>query len=208
MRSEQRRQRREQEAFEMQQINSADHAWQQMEPVIDQALERLGQRDRDAVLLRYVQGHSLRDVGSVLGMTEEAAKKRVSRAIEKLRSLLARRGISVSTAIIGSTLSTNANVAVSETVLTTITSAAGATMPVGPAAAMASEAIAAWRWTRIKWTAGVATVVLVATLVTIGIVHSVFLVRVGRARWAAARQRAVELESYRAIRSGSSVPRA
>jgi len=47
-----------------------------------------------------------------------------------------------------------------------------------------------------------------SSLVTIGVVHSVFLVRVGRARWAAARQRAVELESYRAIRSGSSAPRA
>jgi hypothetical protein len=46
-----------------------------------------------------------------------------------------------------------------------------------------------------------------ATLAIIGLLHAAFLVRVGRARWAAARQRAVELESYRAIRSGSPPPR-
>ena len=45
-------------------------------------------------------------------------------------------------------------------------------------------------------------------LAVVGLLHAAFLIRLARARWAAARQRTVELESYRAIRSGGSKPRA
>src|ERR1051325_7182704 len=61
------------------------------------ALHELGERDRGAVVLRFLEGHNLRDVGAALGLSEDAARMRVDRASEKLRKFYARRGI-VSTA--------------------------------------------------------------------------------------------------------------
>jgi RNA polymerase sigma factor (sigma-70 family) len=60
---------------------------------LDDALARLGATDRDAVVLRYLQSCSLADVGSRLGISEEAARKRVARGVSRLRELFSRRGI-------------------------------------------------------------------------------------------------------------------
>jgi RNA polymerase sigma factor (sigma-70 family) len=68
----------------------------QAEPILDDAIANLGQRDRDAVLLRFFQGRSLREVGNTLGVSEDAAKHRVLRAVEKLRKYFDRRGVAVS----------------------------------------------------------------------------------------------------------------
>jgi len=62
-------------------------------PLLDEQLARLGQADRTALLLRYYERRSLRDVGNVLGISEEAAKKRVQRAVEKLRTRMTRKQI-------------------------------------------------------------------------------------------------------------------
>ena len=67
--------------------------WKEVEPHLDAALAALPAADRDAVLLRYFEGKPLRAVGEQLGVNEEAAKKRVSRAVEKLRTWLAGRGV-------------------------------------------------------------------------------------------------------------------
>src|SRR5687768_7838029 len=94
LRRESRRVAREQEAVAMQdQQTEPSHDWHRVQPRLDAALSQLGRTDRDAVLLRFFEQRTLRDVGSALGMEEEAARKRVSRALEKLRSLLARQGI-------------------------------------------------------------------------------------------------------------------
>ena len=60
-------------------------------PLLDEQLARLSQADRTALLLRYYERRSLRDVGDVLGISEEAAKKRVQRAVEKLRTRMTRK---------------------------------------------------------------------------------------------------------------------
>jgi hypothetical protein len=65
----------------------------QAEPILDDAIANLGQNDRDAVLLRYFQGRSIREVGDTLGVSEDAAKQRISRAVEKLRTYFARQGL-------------------------------------------------------------------------------------------------------------------
>jgi RNA polymerase sigma factor (sigma-70 family) len=74
-------------------------------PHVDDALAELGEKDRTALVLRFLQQKSLRDVGDTLGTSEEAAKKRVSRALEKLRTLLARRGVVVPAAALAIGLS-------------------------------------------------------------------------------------------------------
>lgn len=100
IRSEQRRRQREHRAF-MQNLNessnpgqSGDAAlWQRMAPFLDDALGRLSARDRDALVLRFLEGRALREVGGMLGLSENSARMRVNRALEKLRGLLQRRGV-------------------------------------------------------------------------------------------------------------------
>ena len=69
---------------------------------LDAALARLGEKDRSAVTMRFLQGRSLREVGAAMGVSEEAAQKRVSRAIDKLRAFFARRGVTMESAALAS----------------------------------------------------------------------------------------------------------
>ena len=99
-RAELRRRTREQEAYSMNYTDLApDPAadWQRLRPLIDDALQSLGERDRAAVLLRFFENRSYSELGAALSLNEDAARLRVNRALEKLRSTLARRGL-VSTA--------------------------------------------------------------------------------------------------------------
>jgi hypothetical protein len=80
-------------------------------PLLDGALGALGRRDREAVLLKYVEGRTHRDVGLALGISEEAARKRVSRAIERLRARFSKCGATVSVAAVAAVLSTQASAA-------------------------------------------------------------------------------------------------
>jgi RNA polymerase sigma factor (sigma-70 family) len=103
-----RRARREQEACMQTALNENESdAWMQIAPLLDAAMAGLNETDRHAVVLRFFDGKSLREVGAALGANEEAAKKRVSRALEKLRSFFAKRGVSSTTAIIAGAISAN-----------------------------------------------------------------------------------------------------
>ncbi len=95
-RADTRRQRREQEAFTMNELlvpNPADQLWRQVRPVLDDVMHELNDEDRTAVVLRFFEGRSLKEVGTAIGLTENAARMRVERSLEKLHGLLSRRGI-------------------------------------------------------------------------------------------------------------------
>ncbi len=85
IRKESRRRLREQIAAEMNAMNATEANWTHIEPLLDEAVSALDETDRAAVLLRYFENKSLREVGQQLGMSDDAAQKRVSRAVEKLR---------------------------------------------------------------------------------------------------------------------------
>jgi len=70
-------------------------SWEGIAPHLDAALGELNDTDRDAVLLRYFQHKSAREIAQTLGTTEEAAQKRVSRGVERLRASLSKRGVAV-----------------------------------------------------------------------------------------------------------------
>jgi RNA polymerase sigma factor (sigma-70 family) len=96
MRAELRRQTRERKALEMNAINEPSQAdWNQLAPVLDEAMDQLDSSDRDALVLRFFEQQDLRAVGSSLGITDDAAQKRVGRAVERLRELLVRRGSAI-----------------------------------------------------------------------------------------------------------------
>ncbi|MGZ4971397.1 MAG: RNA polymerase sigma factor [Limisphaerales bacterium] len=108
IRSEMRRQRREQEAFMQSTLNeTGDDAWPNIAPLLDTAVASLSEKDRRAVVLRFYEGRSIRDVGVALGASEGAAEKRVLRAVEKLRSIFTRKGIVLSSAVLTSAISAN-----------------------------------------------------------------------------------------------------
>src|SRR5437773_308044 len=91
-RAESRRRAREEHAVAMQPATD-EIAWNEMAPILDEALNELNEADRQAVLLRFFAEKSMRDVGATLGVSEDAAKMRVSRALERLRTGLSRRGV-------------------------------------------------------------------------------------------------------------------
>lgn len=107
VRTEQRRQRRELEAAQME-PSTTETSWHDIAPFLDEAMAQLNEADRHALLLRFFEQRDLRQVGAALGSSEDAAKKRVARAVEKLRTLFVRRGIVLSAAGLTALLTTNA----------------------------------------------------------------------------------------------------
>jgi RNA polymerase sigma factor (sigma-70 family) len=108
IRGESRRQLREQIAFELANMKSDSPEWAHIEPLLDEALEALEETDRNAILLRYFENKSLREVGETLGTSEDAARKRVSRAVEQLRTVFSQRGVAVGATGLAAVLSAQA----------------------------------------------------------------------------------------------------
>ncbi len=109
MRGERRRQARERQAFEMRTTDhdaGADFA--ELVPALDEAINELGDQDRTAILLRFFERRNLRSIGETLGSTENAAQKRVERALEQLHTILKQRGIALSAAALGTSLAAGA----------------------------------------------------------------------------------------------------
>jgi hypothetical protein len=77
-------------------------------PALDEAVNELSAQDRAAIVLRFFERRDLRSVGEALGSSEDAAQKRVARALEKLRVELVRRGVALSGAALAATLTSEA----------------------------------------------------------------------------------------------------
>jgi RNA polymerase sigma factor (sigma-70 family) len=109
LRGEQRRRRREQEAYMQSQLqeSAADPAWEQLAPLLDEAIGQLGRADRNAVVLRFFQNKSAREIAAALNVHESAAQKRLNRAVEKLRAYFLKRGVTVSAGALIGALSVN-----------------------------------------------------------------------------------------------------
>ncbi|MBN8246283.1 MAG: sigma-70 family RNA polymerase sigma factor [Verrucomicrobia bacterium] len=151
LRSEIRRQRREQEAFAMQDLHASDPHWNRLAPELDEALARLAAADRSALLLRFAEGRNHREVGDALGLSEEAAKKRVARALDRLRDLLVRQGVTVSVVTLAGLLADRLIAAPPPGLAATIIGGlAEAPATAGAAAMLAREVGVAWRRTRLQ----------------------------------------------------------
>src|SRR5216117_3666484 len=109
LRTERRRRLHEQEAANMNQDNATDdEIWERLSPMLDDALKQLEEQDRLAVFLRFFQKKPMREVGETLGVSEAAAKMRVSRAVERLREFFSKRGVAVGASGLAAVLSANA----------------------------------------------------------------------------------------------------
>jgi RNA polymerase sigma factor (sigma-70 family) len=170
MRSELRRKRREKRAADMtprnaQIVNDDSSAGlggplPRIDERLDEALERLSDRDRTAVTLRYLHDRSIADVAQIMGTSPAAAEKRVQRAVVKLRQILLRRGVEVAPAILTGVMRQQL-MAAPVPALTPATAAASALHTAHASAAavsIAHQAMASATW--LKAGAGVAAAVL------------------------------------------------
>jgi RNA polymerase sigma factor (sigma-70 family) len=162
IRSEVRRRAREQEAAVMNELLAAnpDADWEHLAPHLDDALSELDDPDRDALLLRYFKNYDLRTVGATLGISDDAAQKRVSRAVERLRGVFAKRGITAGASGLAVVLSANAVQSAPAGLAAAISTAAvGVTALSATTVATATKAIA---MTALQKTLITATVVALA----------------------------------------------
>jgi RNA polymerase sigma factor (sigma-70 family) len=124
---EARRIRREREAAQMNSTGvgePSESAWHQMAPWIDEALASLSAKDRDAVLLRFFEEQSFRDIGERLGTNDNAARLRVVRALKRLRGWLQKRGIAVSAGLLSDALLAPPSQAASPALVNSVTATA------------------------------------------------------------------------------------
>jgi RNA polymerase sigma factor (sigma-70 family) len=155
VRGESRRRVREKEAQLMEETTFATEApsdWSQLRPVLDTAMDQLGERDREAVLLRFFQGLPFADIGAVIGLSEEAARKRVDRALDTLRSALGRHGIASTSAALATLLVSGTISAAPASLAASVT---GAALASGAAAA---AAVGVFTFTKLQ--VGIATVAI------------------------------------------------
>jgi RNA polymerase sigma factor (sigma-70 family) len=164
VRTERRRRVREQEAHAMHELlntPAADLDWNQLRPVLDQAMLELRTSDRDVILMRYFENRPLAFIGAQLGLGEDAARKRVDRALEKLRVFLSRRGVATASAL-ATVLSANAVQLAPSGLAVTLTTAS-----LAGAASVGGSTFAFWQllaMTKLKLTA--VSVLLLAGVAT------------------------------------------
>ncbi len=146
VRGERRRHARETEAQLMQELNRDPDAqldWTRVRPVLDEVLGELGDADREAILLRFFEGRDFAGVGAKLNVTDNTARMRVERALDKLRAQLERRGMTSTTAALAAVLANQAVVAAPAGLAASVTGAALAGVGATAAGTAAAGGIAA-----------------------------------------------------------------
>ena len=171
LRAEIRRQKREQEAYMESLLNEpTPNLWQQIAPLLDDAMGHLSEKDRNVVVLRFFQNKSAAEIGDVLGIDSATAQKRITRAVGRLREFFAKRSVAHSTELITGAISANsvqaAPVALAKSV-TAVAIAKGAAAS-GSTLTLIKGALKIMAWTKAKTAIVVGvTVILAATTTTI-----------------------------------------
>ena len=177
IRSEIRRARREQEAHMQNLLNETESdVWPQIAPLLDAAMAGLSETDRHAVVLRFFDGKSMKEVGAALGASEDAAKMRLNRAVEKLRGFFAKRGIVLPAGVLTAVISANSVQAAPAVLAKTATALAFAK---GAAAStstltLVKGALKVMAWTKAKTAivVGGAAILAVGTTTTLMVHHN------------------------------------
>jgi RNA polymerase sigma factor (sigma-70 family) len=166
LRSERRRRFREQEAYMQSTIQESNDVstWNQIAPMLDEAMARLGSKDREAVVLRFFKEKNLREVAIAMNVTDVAAQSRVHRALEKLRRYFSKRGVASTTAIIANEISARSVHAAPAGLAKTISAVAvvkGITASTSTSA-LIKGALKIMTWTKMKTAVAAGVIVLAA----------------------------------------------
>jgi len=167
IKAEHRRHHHEQEAYMESLLHESEpDVWPRIAPLLDEAVAQLGEADRNAVVLRFYQQRPLEEVGRVLGVNADAAQKRVSRALEKLRKFFTKRGVVLSAVAIAGAVSANSVQAAPAALTKTISAVAITKGAVASTSTLTliKGALKLMAWTKVK----AAIVVGTASILTIG----------------------------------------
>ena len=166
-----RRVRREQEAYMLSQSDlsrrnetETDEIWQQLAPLLEDAMGQLGDTDRAAVVLRFFGGKSFAEVATAAGVSENAAKKRVARALEKLRKFFIKRGVASTAETIAGAISANSVQVAPAALAKSVTAVAVAKGAAASASTLTliKGALKIMAWTKMKTAIVTGIVVLLA----------------------------------------------
>jgi len=181
-RTEMRRRRREQEVFMQSTLHEpdllrpgeTDALWPELSPLLDETMSRLRPADRDALVLRYFQNKNLAEIGAAMGLNERAAQKRVLRAVEKLRALFAKHGVTSTADQIAGSISTHSLQAASPALIKIVTATAlakGATASVS-ILTLAKTTLKIMFWKSLQTTIVAGSVVVLATTTIVAVEKS------------------------------------
>jgi uncharacterized protein (TIGR03435 family) len=165
LKAERRRQHYEKEAL-MESLlqGTAPDAWPEIAPWLDEAVAKLNEADRNAVVLRYYQQKPFEEVGRALGVDADTAQKRVSRALEKLRRYFSKLGVNSTTMAIAGAMAANSVVPAPAALANSVTAAAvakGATAS-GSTITLIKGALKIMAWTKVKTAIAAGVIVLLA----------------------------------------------
>src|SRR5579859_2423124 len=166
LKTQRRRQRREQEMHMESVLNQSEPespAWIEIAPLLDAAMNQLGEKDHTAIVLRYFDGKDLKQIGAALGVSENTAKTRVSRAMEKLRKFFIRRGITLPAAAIAGAVSANSVQAAPIGLATSVTTAAiKGTVVTTSTLTLIKTTLKIMAWTKLKTAVVVGAIAIMA----------------------------------------------
>ena len=174
LKARRRRQAREQEAYMQSTLNEPDAEassrrneteadWAQLAPLLDDALAELGETERTALVLRYFENKTAREIAEALRLEEAAAQKRVARALEKLRARFVKRGVTLTATVIAGAMVANSVQAAPVGLAATVTVAAakGAAMSAG-ITCLVKGTLEFMAWLKFKFALGVSAAVVLA----------------------------------------------
>lgn len=168
VREERRRRTREHTAMSdpTTQNDGATTDWSRVAPLLDEAIDQLGDGDRTVIVLRFVERRGFAQIGAALRISEDAARMRVDRALDKLHAQLASRGVTSTAAALAAVLSTQAVASAPAGLLASISGSALA------AAGAAGGAVATASW----FSSMNIPIIALAAVATLGVGSSVYQV--------------------------------
>jgi RNA polymerase sigma factor (sigma-70 family) len=172
VRNEARRRQREEKFGEME-PTTGESVWDLVEPYLAEVMDQLSEKDRMALVLRFFDSKSLKDVARALGTGEDAARMRVTRAVERLRGLFLKRGISVSAGALSIALAANSVQAAPAGLAASVAGTALAPTSACTTVTLVNATLKLMAWTKLR--TGIATV---AALLLLGGTTGVFTYRV------------------------------
>jgi len=178
LKTRRRRQAREQEAYMQSTLNGPDAEavsrrseteaeWRQLAPLLDDALAELGETDRAALVLRYFENQTVGEIAGALRLTESAAQKRLTRALEKLRAICVKRGVTLTATVIAGAVTANAVQAAPVGLAVTVTAAAKGAAVAASVTALVKGTLSLMAWAKAKMTIAIGAVAVLTTAVVL-----------------------------------------
>jgi RNA polymerase sigma factor (sigma-70 family) len=147
-----------------------DSTWEEIKPLLDDAMNALGETDRAAILLRFFENKSLREVGAALGVSDDTAQKRVTRALERLRKTFAHDGVTLSVSALAATLPGRAVESAPQIIASAAAHASTSSTAISATTGtLVKGTLAMITWTKLKFSAGLAALLLLIVAGTVTI---------------------------------------